>query len=268
MTPQGLADLRRLYSETDFQPGLHHRSSASTMLRRTSYLDYLRKTVGVGDETVTLLKNIPNPFWGLNYDALSALEGYRLGQPGFTGLPFDAVDDHYPDDEPYIFHFPDGNAAIARLLVRKLIPGDRARSHDGRHRHRAIRLRASRRNDVTDPDPPQQHGAARTTRSDAGVVITYARGGVLERVRGQTMRARVLQRDDSVSAAGAARSAAQRAGRSGPHAARLHERGVAKLEVVRQGRRRPASTAPTGYYAFGMLDFPVSLGAVQVPEVA
>ena len=25
-------------------------------------------------------------------------------------------------DEPQIFHFPDGNAAIARLLVRKLIP--------------------------------------------------------------------------------------------------------------------------------------------------
>ena len=26
-------------------------------------------------------------------------------------------------EEPYIYHFPDGNASIARLLVRKLIPG-------------------------------------------------------------------------------------------------------------------------------------------------
>jgi len=26
-------------------------------------------------------------------------------------------------DEPYIYHFPDGNASIARLLVRSLIPG-------------------------------------------------------------------------------------------------------------------------------------------------
>ena len=25
-------------------------------------------------------------------------------------------------DEPYIFHFPDGNASIARMLVRKMIP--------------------------------------------------------------------------------------------------------------------------------------------------
>src|SRR4029077_11497171 len=27
------------------------------------------------------------------------------------------------DDEPYIYHFPDGNASIARLLVRSLVPG-------------------------------------------------------------------------------------------------------------------------------------------------
>lgn len=25
-------------------------------------------------------------------------------------------------DEPYIFHFPDGNAGLARLMVRHLIP--------------------------------------------------------------------------------------------------------------------------------------------------
>ena len=35
------------------------------------------------------------------------------------GLGLDAV----PEEEPYIFHFPDGNASIARLLVRSLIPG-------------------------------------------------------------------------------------------------------------------------------------------------
>ncbi|GIT37886.1 MAG: hypothetical protein Ct9H300mP6_17540 [Gammaproteobacteria bacterium] len=31
-------------------------------------------------------------------------------------------------DEPYIFHFPDGNATIARLLVRKMIPNSIAGS--------------------------------------------------------------------------------------------------------------------------------------------
>jgi spermidine dehydrogenase len=43
------------------------------------------------------------------------------GYPGFAGL-------HIPASgggrsEPYIYHFPDGNASLARLLVRALIPG-------------------------------------------------------------------------------------------------------------------------------------------------
>ncbi|MGB7849042.1 MAG: hypothetical protein WBL63_25740, partial [Candidatus Acidiferrum sp.] len=39
--------------------------------------------------------------------------------PGFDGLGFP----EHEKEEPYIFHFPDGNASIARLLVRSLIPG-------------------------------------------------------------------------------------------------------------------------------------------------
>jgi spermidine dehydrogenase len=41
-----------------------------------------------------------------------------LGLPGAraAGLP------EYPEGEPYIHHFPDGNASVARLLVRKMIP--------------------------------------------------------------------------------------------------------------------------------------------------
>ncbi len=26
------------------------------------------------------------------------------------------------EEEPYIFHFPDGNASVARLLARRLVP--------------------------------------------------------------------------------------------------------------------------------------------------
>ena len=45
-----------------------------------------------------------------------------LGYPGFRGLGLPAVDS--PErNEPYIYHFPDGNASLARLLVRALIPG-------------------------------------------------------------------------------------------------------------------------------------------------
>lgn len=93
-------------------------------LRHVSYLDYLRNNVRVSTELLPIFKRRTNTFWGVGYDALSALEAYRLGEPGFDGLNIDPalVDDAYEREEPYIFHFPDGNAALARLFVRQMIP--------------------------------------------------------------------------------------------------------------------------------------------------
>ena len=263
MTSQGLADLARLYSETDFQPGLSTEQRLE-MLRRTSYLDYLRKTVGVGDETATLLKNLPNPFWGLNYDALSALEGYRLGQPGFAGLPFDAVDDHYPEDEPYIFHFPDGNAGIARSLVRRLIPAV-APGHTMEDIVTA-RFDYARLDESTSPVRIRLNSTAlRVQPSDTGVVVTYARGGALARIRGRQC---VLACFNAMI----------------PHL--LPELPEAQRSALAEAVRTPLVYTnvvlrnwhsfvaagihqfycPTGYYAFGMLDFPVSLGSYKFPS--
>jgi spermidine dehydrogenase len=44
-----------------------------------------------------------------------------LGYPGFAGLGLGQARAAW--SEPYIYHFPDGNASLARLLVRSLIPG-------------------------------------------------------------------------------------------------------------------------------------------------
>jgi spermidine dehydrogenase len=43
-----------------------------------------------------------------------------MGYPGFAGLGLPQGEGR---SEPYIYHFPDGNASLARLLVRALIPG-------------------------------------------------------------------------------------------------------------------------------------------------
>ena len=52
-----------------------------------------------------------------------ALDAGLFRYPGFAGisLPADPEADGEMD-EPYIYHFPDGNASIARLLVRSLLP--------------------------------------------------------------------------------------------------------------------------------------------------
>jgi spermidine dehydrogenase len=68
--------------------------------------------------------------WGVGIDAISALDCWGFGMAGFEGLelkPGSAprmgyTPAGYADGGSYTFHFPDGNASIARLLVRNLIP--------------------------------------------------------------------------------------------------------------------------------------------------
>ena len=40
----------------------------------------------------------------------------------YPGLNATAISNYKVLDEPYIHHFPDGNASIARMLVRQMIP--------------------------------------------------------------------------------------------------------------------------------------------------
>ena len=50
----------------------------------------------------------------------SASAGSAVYYGGLPGLPWS--DGSFDDEDPYIHHFPDGNASVARLLVRSMIP--------------------------------------------------------------------------------------------------------------------------------------------------
>ncbi len=92
-------------------------------LKRTSYTEFLRRDARMPERVAALYRDTVKGYWGLGYDAVSALEAYRLGAPGMDGLALDNVAPDGPfRDEPYIFHFPDGNAAVARALLRRLRP--------------------------------------------------------------------------------------------------------------------------------------------------
>jgi spermidine dehydrogenase len=92
-------------------------------LRTISYEEFLRRDVGAPEELLTLLRRTVAGLWGAGWDVLSALEAARLGMPCVGDMGLGAhIPDPYDGDEPYIFHFPDGNASLARLLVRKLSP--------------------------------------------------------------------------------------------------------------------------------------------------
>ena len=53
-------------------------------------------------------------------DTTPALEAAEHGLVGFNGLNLELEQEF--NEGSYLFHFPDGNASIARLLVGKLIP--------------------------------------------------------------------------------------------------------------------------------------------------
>src|SRR5262249_44563060 len=92
------------------------------ILKTTSYRDYLIKVCGCSTEVANCFQGRPLGFFGLGADAVAAEDLRGFGYPGFAGL---GLNTHEAIElrEPYIYHFPDGNASLARLLVRSLIPG-------------------------------------------------------------------------------------------------------------------------------------------------
>ena len=115
-----LSDLIR--NDKDYLAGVTNEAKIDH-LRRISYRDYLLQDVGVTDEVYYLFRDTARGLWGIGWDALSALEAYRSEMPGTRGLAINNLPENgHERDEPYIFHFPDGNAGVARAIVRKLIP--------------------------------------------------------------------------------------------------------------------------------------------------
>ncbi len=130
LSDQAKADYARLLTDKkDYLPGLSS-DEKKARLARMSYNSFLTDQVKVGPEVVKLLQPMPQPLFGVGFDAVSAQDAWGLGAPGFEGMnlapgPGKGMNrDAIPNEEAekYFFHFPDGNASIARLLVRKLIP--------------------------------------------------------------------------------------------------------------------------------------------------
>jgi spermidine dehydrogenase len=130
LAEQAKRDLDRLYHEKkDYYPGLTS-DEKKAKLARISYARFLKEIAGVHEDIVKLFQALPHGLFGVGFDAVSAQDAWGLEMPGFDGLKLDPTPgkgmnrDAIPNEEAekYFFHFPDGNATIARLLVRKLIP--------------------------------------------------------------------------------------------------------------------------------------------------
>jgi spermidine dehydrogenase len=125
-------DIERIQeAHIDYLPG---QSSAAKKdrLSRMSYKDFLLHIVQAHADVIPFYQTRTHGLYGIGIDAVPALDGWGIGLPGFQGLGLEpgpaprmsrtAAGAATPDRQPYRFHFPDGNASIARLLVRTLVP--------------------------------------------------------------------------------------------------------------------------------------------------
>jgi spermidine dehydrogenase len=177
---------RLLKSDEDYLATFSRKEKIERM-RRITYRDFLIEHAGVTEEVANMMNDTIRGFWGVGWDSLSALEGYRLGNPGTGNLGIGKIEGEPPGrDEPYIFHFPDGNAGIARSIVRKLIP--HAAPGDTTEELVTARIDYS----ILDEESSNTRIRLESTVVDVrhvpgneSVDVTYVRGGVPYRVRAE-----------------------------------------------------------------------------------
>jgi spermidine dehydrogenase len=107
------------------------REEKLAILAATTYADFLTEIAGYDPQLVTYFQHSTEGYFGMGIDGTTALDAWGNWNPGFDGM--DLGDRPYKtmspsgrlaltDPDPYIYHFPDGNAGVARALVRALMP--------------------------------------------------------------------------------------------------------------------------------------------------
>jgi spermidine dehydrogenase len=123
-------DIARIHHDKkDYLAGLTS-AEKKARLARISYADFLTKTAGLDPGVLPYFQAFSHPLFGMGIDGVSAQDARGIGLPGFEGMNLDSSPgpgvnrDAVPNEEAeaYFFHFPDGCATIARLLVRQLVP--------------------------------------------------------------------------------------------------------------------------------------------------
>jgi len=132
LSEQAQKDIARIQeANVDYMQGVPQEEKKAR-LSKMSYKDFLITVVKAHAEVLPFYQTRTHGLYGIGIDAVPALDCWAIHFPGFQGmgldrvpskgLTFTALGEVTPQEE-YHFHFPDGNASIARMLVRSLIPG-------------------------------------------------------------------------------------------------------------------------------------------------
>jgi spermidine dehydrogenase len=265
-------DIARVYAEkVDYFPGLS-KEQKYARLSKVSYADYLTQVCKLTPEALPFFQTYPHDLFGVGIDAVSAQACFESGDdyksftyPGFAGLNLGEPE----KEEPYIFHFPDGNASIARLLMRSLVPG----AIPGQSMEDVVTARAdySRLDDAKSPVRIRLNSTVVQVRhkgsaaSAKEVDVAYMRGGKLQSVQGSAcvmacynMMIPYLCPELPQKQQDALHSLVK--------VPLVYTHVAIRNWTTFQSLGVHQIVAPGGYHTYTALDFPVSLGRYEFPS--
>ena len=265
-------DIARVYTEKkDYLAGLSVAEKVAK-LRKTSYAEFLTRYCHMTPEALPFFQTFTHDLWCVGIEAVSAMDCYEAGDDygSFAYAGFQELGLPSPErEEPYIFHFPDGNASVARLLVRSLIPeampgttmedvvtakADYAKLDDA---GAAVRIR------LNSTVVHVQHVSASGKPQE--VRVNYVRGGKVHAVAGKNCVLACYNVmipyicPDLPEKQKEALACLVKEPLVYTHVALRNWTSFAKLNVHH-------IVAPGGYHTYTALDFPVSLGQYHFPS--
>lgn len=158
----------------------------SEWLDTHSYREFLSTKVGLSPMAVLYFQQRSNDFFAIGIEGITCSDARACALPGMEAMGLPPLDGEALADleEPYVYHFPDGNAGLARLLVKYLIPD----ALPGATMEDSIKARL----DYAALDRPENPTRIRLSSSvvnaantPEGVAVTYLRDGKPHRVVGR-----------------------------------------------------------------------------------
>ena len=151
-----------------------------------SYSEFLATKVGLSKMALLYFQQRSNDFFAIGIEGISCSDARACALPGMEGMGLPPLDGESLADleEPYVYHFPDGNAGLARLLVRYMLPD----ALPGNTMEDSVLARLH----YEKLDLPENTTRLRLNSTvinaanvQDGVVVTYLRDGKMHRVRGK-----------------------------------------------------------------------------------
>lgn len=130
-------DLLMLYTNPpDWFPGLSQEQKEAKLAALT-YSRFLTEVCKVHPDVEKFCRTMSSDEWAYGTDAFGAIDAWGSADgwdyPGFQGLKLNSdkpskynspsMKKEWDADDPYIYHFPEGNQALVRMMVGRMIPG-------------------------------------------------------------------------------------------------------------------------------------------------